>query len=386
MQKKIIALAVAALASTAAFAQTNVTVYGIADGSFDLVNIDNGSAGSKNTSINRVSANSSYIGFKGVEDLGNGLKAVFQFETAVSFDNGAGFGGSRDSYVGLSSGFGTVVMGNLTGPTRALGAGVDINAGATGIGANSGIIGKMGGNRVLSGVNGVAPTILPGSCGASTTCASVFDTRWANAIAYISPTFAGFSAVAAFVPGENKTNNGADGVGPTLLTTGYDVGVNWAGAGFKAGVAYNWAQIGNIQQTKTDNVRIAGGYAGTWGRVNALWEQTMVDSSGITNKQQKWGLGAGVNLGKGEIIAQYYEALNSDNNNFTGKANGAKDGAFLAEVGYVYNLSKRTSVKAIYAYLDNNSAANFDFGVNASGAAGTGTTIQGMQVGLRHSF
>ena len=35
MQKKIIALAVAALASTAAFAQTNVTIYGVADASFD---------------------------------------------------------------------------------------------------------------------------------------------------------------------------------------------------------------------------------------------------------------------------------------------------------------------------------------------------------------
>ena len=79
MQKKIIALAVAALASSAAFAQTNVTIYGVADATFDSVRAT-GSTGNSDrldyNNRNRVTANSSYIGFKGVEDLGNGLKAV----------------------------------------------------------------------------------------------------------------------------------------------------------------------------------------------------------------------------------------------------------------------------------------------------------------------
>ena len=99
MQKKIIALAVAGLASTAAFAQTNVVVYGVADGTFDYVwqsgsnrdtlsstvttdNVTGAVLGSvvsasrQNNDVDqtRVSANSSYIGFKGSEDLGNGLK------------------------------------------------------------------------------------------------------------------------------------------------------------------------------------------------------------------------------------------------------------------------------------------------------------------------
>jgi len=376
MQKKIIALAVAALASSAAFAQTNVTVYGVADGSFDSIEVsDSKSAGNNIGNFTRVSANSSYIGFKGVEDLGNGLKAVFQFESTVGFDNPAAITNNRDSYVGVASGFGTIVMGNLTGPTRGLGAGVDVNAGATGIGANSGIIGKIGGNRIVAG--GV---VLPGACGGSTTCASVFDTRWSNAIAYISPTFAGFTGVAAYVADENKTSEGVDNVA-TFRTTGYDVGLNWAGAGFKAGVAYNWAQIGDIGGTQTDNLRLAGGYAGSWGKVNLLWEETRLEGIDLSDlKQQKWGVGAGVNLGKFEIIGQYYQAFESD-------GRGAKDdGAFLAEVGAVYNLSKRTSIKAIYAYLDNEANANFDFGVNAAGVQGTGAKIQGMQVGLRHNF
>src|SRR5574343_2044061 len=104
MQKKIIALAVAGLASTAAFAQTNVTVYGIADLSQGAVRATG--ENSAHAGVTRLDSNSSYIGFKGVEDLGNGLKAVFQFENNVSADTNSGLNGIRDSFVGLAGGFG----------------------------------------------------------------------------------------------------------------------------------------------------------------------------------------------------------------------------------------------------------------------------------------
>jgi predicted porin len=266
---------------------------------------------------------------------------------------------------------GTVVLGNLTGPTRALGASLDVNAGATGIGANSGIIGKMGGSRI-----GTA-----GNCAASTTCASTFDTRWSNTIAYVSPNFAGFSAVAAYVADENKTRDGLDN-NATLRTTGYDVGAKWEGAGFMVGVAYNWFQVGDIAGTAADNVRLGGSYKGAWGGVNLMWEETKVEGNPVNdNKQQKWGVGGSFNIGKAAIIGQYYQAFESNRTN-------ANDGAYLAEVGAVYNLSKRSSLKAVYAYLDNEANATFDFGVNAiaAGAAGTGATMQGLQLGLRHNF
>ena len=147
MQKKLIALAVAGLASTGAFAQANVTVYGVADATFDVVKIS-GDAKNDLGNTTRVSTNSSLIGFKGAESLGNGLTAVFQFESGVGFDNAGALGATRDSFVGLAGGFGTVVLGNLTGPTRALGGAVDVNSGATGIGSNSGILGKLGNNLI----------------------------------------------------------------------------------------------------------------------------------------------------------------------------------------------------------------------------------------------
>ncbi|HPI59343.1 porin, partial [Zoogloea sp.] len=176
MQKKLIALAVAGLASTGAFAQANVTVYGVADASFDVVKIS-GDANNELGNTTRVSTNSSLLGFKGAEALGNGLTAVFQFESAVGFDNAGALGANRDSYVGLAGGFGTVVLGNLTGPTRALGAAVDVNSGATGIGANAALLGKLGNN--LIGTTDANGSYGGGStCGRSTTCTSIFDTRW----------------------------------------------------------------------------------------------------------------------------------------------------------------------------------------------------------------
>lgn len=375
MQKKIIALAVAALASTAAFAQTNVTIYGVADASFDVIQIDKSlNQGNNVGDFNRVSTNSSYLGFKGTEDLGNGLKAVFQFESSVNFDSTGGTIAGRDSYAGLSSKLGTVVLGNLTAPTRALGAAIDVNAGATGIGANSGIIGKLGGNRLSTATNT--------NCGASSICTSRFDTRWSNAIAYMSPNFAGFTVAGAYVADEDKSNDGANnnGLGPTNRTTGYDVGVKWEGAGFMAGVAYNWFQLGDIAGTTADNVRLAGAYKGAWGGVSLLWEETKSEGNpSQDNKQQKWGIGGSFNIGKAALIGQYYQALESNRSN-------ARDGAYMAELGAVYNLSKRSSLKAVYAYLDNEANATFDFGVNAAGAAGTGATMQGLQLGLRHNF
>jgi predicted porin len=91
MQKKMIALAVAGLASTGAFAQANVTVYGVADASFDVVRIS-GDANNELGNTTRVSTNSSVLGFKGAEKLGNGLTAVFQYESSVGFDNGGCLG------------------------------------------------------------------------------------------------------------------------------------------------------------------------------------------------------------------------------------------------------------------------------------------------------
>jgi predicted porin len=464
MQKKLIALAVAGLASSAAFAQTNVVVYGVADGTFDYVWQSGSKLTTDVTTINvspagvvtgtntfttqdndvdstRVSQNSSYIGFKGSEDLGNGLKAIFQYETTVNFDSGTGFGGSRDSFVGVSHDkAGTIVFGNLTGPTRALGAALDVNPGATGIGANSGIIGKIAGSTLKSSiaVTSIDPAFrsattslgygAAANCGKSNTCTSIFDTRWQNSVAYLSPNWGGFSVAAAYTQAfENKTPdygdittlttvNGVSVLGVAPQTTGqrlnqadsygYDIGAKWEGMGFMAAVTYNWAQLGDFVGTELKNLRVGGMYTAPVWSIRAMWEQTEADFSSNTvlntPKQQKFGIGGTFSIGKTTLLAQWYGTNDADNID-NSKAN-------LYEVGALYNLSKRTMLKATWAMIDNDDGSAADFGVNAIGntsltatgsvanngvttttsaastSSGFGARNQGIQVGVRHSF
>jgi len=161
MQKKLIALAIAGLASSA-FAQSNVTVYGVADGSFEFVNVKDGLVGADTPDYQRVNTAGSSIGFKGVESLGNGMAAVFQYESDVRFDQAGGFGASRDSYVALAGSFGTVALGNLTGPTRAFGEAMDVNTNHDASTSNRAIIGKMGG--LLQGLSITGNSDLAACC------------------------------------------------------------------------------------------------------------------------------------------------------------------------------------------------------------------------------
>lgn len=380
MQKKIIALAIAGLASTAAFAQSNVTIYGVADATFDSIKTTGKVAGqSIEPRHNRISTNSSLIGFKGAEDLGNGLKAVFQFEGSVGFDGGGAFGGTnRDSYVGVAGGFGTIVAGNLTGPTRAFGVAVDVNAGATGISANSGIIGKFGG--VLQGTTIDANGTLAGPTAAaiaagnrSATAASIFDTRWKNTIAYISPTMAGFTVIGAYVANENKSDV------LNLNTYGYDVGVKYAAGPVLVGLSYNKAMTNNAADLDAANLRLVASFDAGVVKINGLAERVKVDFTGFSETQKTYGLGAIVPVGKGKVTGQYYIArdISGAGNNDTG--------AKLWSVGYEHSLSKRTILKANYARLANDDNASYQFGVNSNNL-NVGETASGFQVGIRHSF
>lgn len=393
MQKKLIALAVAGLASTGAFAQANVTVYGVADASFDVVRTSNAVSELGNTT--RVSTNSSLIGFKGAESLGNGLTAVFQYESGVSFENTGAFGATRDSFVGLAGGFGTVVLGNLTGPTRALGAAVDVNAGATGIGANSALLGKLG-NNLLGTTNTTSGSYTAAgnaNCDRNTICTSIFDTRWKNAIAYVSPTFAGLNVTAAYVANENKTfsNNGFGTAYNPSNTKGYDIGLKYANGPAMAAVTYNAVSLGTEANTDVSDFRVGGVYDFGMASVRAVFDRARADHfGGNTVTQNVFGLGGTFNVTPaGKLLAQAYFASDLKVNGSSSKDSGAK----LFEVGYEHSLSKRTMLKAVYAHLNNDDKASYDFGINAVGVNSTynggatgGATIQGVQLGLRHSF
>lgn len=114
-QKKIIAAAALSVISGAAAAQSNVTIYGLIDTGVEYLT----NAGANKGSVLRLSSgamNTSRIGFRGTEDLGGGLKAVFQLENGFKLDTGAfddstGALFNRQSTVGLEGAFGRVVAG-----------------------------------------------------------------------------------------------------------------------------------------------------------------------------------------------------------------------------------------------------------------------------------
>ena len=118
MKKTLIALAAVA-ATGAAFAQSSVTLYGVADAA--IVKTNKAGLGYTNDKL-QLSANgwmnngNSRLGVRGVEDLGGGLKADFLLEHRFNVDTGTMAGFSRASWVGLSGGFGEFQWGYNTTP------------------------------------------------------------------------------------------------------------------------------------------------------------------------------------------------------------------------------------------------------------------------------
>ncbi|WER46089.1 porin [Cupriavidus sp. WKF15] len=116
MKKSAIVLAAGSLLAGSAFAQTSVTLYGIADVSLRYTNHAD-AAGHGLTELTDGAITQSRWGLKGAEDLGNGLKAIFQLENGYSLDTGKMNGAStgqlfnRQAYVGLSGNFGAIKLG-----------------------------------------------------------------------------------------------------------------------------------------------------------------------------------------------------------------------------------------------------------------------------------
>lgn len=124
MKKTLIALAAVA-ATGAAFAQSSVTLYGVADVAVGKTN--QAGLGLTNDKFQAIASNAlnngtSRFGFRGTEDLGGGLKAGFNFEGGLSLATGAGnFSGgqlfSRAANVSLMGGFGEIRAGRSLTPS-----------------------------------------------------------------------------------------------------------------------------------------------------------------------------------------------------------------------------------------------------------------------------
>lgn len=371
MQKKLIALALASAFAAPTFAATsNVDISGQLNLSVDYLDSDS-TANSGNVG---VSSNGSYITFKGSEDLGGGLKALWQIQTIFSTggtgntdtSNGGAADGvsSGSTFVGLGGGFGTVILGKNESPALLLTRKIDFFVNQIGDLRNFTAEGNAGGFG--------------------------FDTRPNNQIAYTTPNMSGFAGTVAYFSNMNSALNSTSS---TYVTSGdaTDKSIDgWAAAGtyengpLMLGLGYekhNLSNGGAVNINDEKVWRLAAGYTIGNFKVSGLYQKAN-DIGGVNSSDRKvWGLGAGYNMGNILLKAQYYDAgdLNSVSNT----------GAQMYVVGADYSLSKRTKLQFAYASTDNDSGAKFSaFGGGHGDNPGTvnGGNPTGFSMGVVHNF
>ncbi len=354
MKKSLLALATLTAFAGAASAQSSVTLFGIVDAAYGHV-----SAGGRSvTGISNSGLNSSRLGFRGVEDLGGGMRAGFWIEGGLANDDGnsAGLTFQRRSTVSLMGNFGEVRLGRDYTPSF----------------WNTTIYDPFGTNGVGSAMT---PNLLR-QAGLVSTAIHVSGVRSNNTIGYFLPGgLGGFNGQVQYGFGEVASNLPNKGQGNYF---GFRVGY---GAG-PLGVNYaygNQKGVSGATNVKTSNIGVSYDFGAV--KPMLFWGN---EKAGTGAKVTAWELGAVAPMGAGELRAAYsrYDVARSANdwNKFA--------------IGYGYNLSKRTQLYTTYARVSNKGAQNQSVsngGAAASGglsaglaSAGGGST--GYEFGIRHSF
>ena len=342
MKKSLIALAVLA-ASGAAMAQSSVTLYGVVDTGLTYSKGEESVYG-----MTHVGGNvNSRLGFRGVEDLGNGLKATFNLESGFSADDGTNYMGqdglafTRTSTVGLAGNFGEVRLGRMLTSSYLAVSRYDA-FGDTGIGAS------LAWNSTETG----------------------YAARTQNAISYTSPNFSGFKIGAEYGFGEKQKARDSRyfGMGAT-----YDNGPLSLGLGYDR--LNSNTMDGLLAASDLKTVHLGGAYNFGVAKLLAFYKQSKVSNA---PKFKTFGLGVSAPVGAaGEVRASYNNYKISDDN---GKAD-------QLSLGYVHNLSKRTALYGTYAYIKNKDGLAFQLnGAMAGAGLKDGEKQHGLQLGVRHAF
>ena len=353
MQKKIIALAIAGLASTAAFAQSNVTVYGVMDLGFQHTSSSDTSTFKSRSGIDSGMMNGSRVGFRGVEDLGNGLKVSFVQEFGLNADQNSSLNSSRQTLLALSGNFGTVAAGRQYTPQYGLVSSIDP--------FGAGTVGDVtwGKGVYFMGASAVPNTI-----------------RLNNLGAYVSPTFGGFNVIAGYTANgladENVTLKGADSANAKV----WAINPNYSNGPIKAGLNYHQVKI-DVADYKDKVWDLGGSYDFGVAKLAALYGQMNNSTGAVDTKTKQYMVGVTVPVGSAGAVLASYSRNKTD-------FEAAPDGkASKYAIGYTHNLSKRTTAYAAYAKLSTNNVAEGAFSVRA---AGTDDYTSGLNIGLRHNF
>jgi predicted porin len=361
MKKTLIAAAVLAVAAGTAQAQSAITIYGIADAGYLH------ESGGRNGSVNKIGSgigSYSRIGFRGTEDLGGGLTALFTLENGHRVDTGeldaANTLFNRQAFVGIkSTRFGMLTIGRQYTPWHNALAQV--------------------GDPFATGYTGGSKNVFP-DFGA--------NVRTSNTVMYTTPVIAGLVADIAYAAGEQAGDSEA---GRNLGAS-----VGYANGPLNVRLAYNHKNsdtaaapgVTPVVRGNASNKLIAANYDF---KIVKAYVAYSVDkgfnAAPLGNNNNPYGfrrptastdghealLGAVVPFGPGNVIGTYMRkddrtALDQDARSWG--------------VGYLYSLSKRSTIYTTYGHVVNKNGAGYTVANNSD--AGTGD--RAFALGVRHTF
>jgi predicted porin len=351
-------LAVLAAACAAAHADDgNVQIYG-------RLNLGLESLRNDDVRVARLSNYRSVLGFRGSEDLGGGLKAIFQIEGTLSPDTGAGSPAARDTRIGLEGAAGTLFAGNWVTPYNGATAGLDPYYPTT-----AGYMSIMG--------NGSAATVSNVSDTAS------FDRRQQNSVHYWTPLWRGLQLRVAQGLNEERLAGGAR---PSLTSAAaiYERGPWYASASYERHHAYQGAGLND------SGAKLAAAYRFGATRVALIGERLRYETAGGTLARSAAYLSLTHQIGRHGLKLGLARAGNGgggapDGTRIGYVVKGAGTGASHYTAGYDYSFSGRTSVFAYYTRLSNQRGGVADFAINSL-TPSAGATLQGVAAGVRHAF
>lgn len=380
MKKTLAAVAVLGAFAGSALA-ADVQLYGIVDTGVQYLSGDTDLAG--HDSINKFSMESgmqsgSRFGFKGTEDLGNGLTVGFVLENQFSSDTGAlnssGLLFHREASLFLEGGFGKLAVGRMG----------SINGGASSWG-KYGVISAFG--TSWGDYSAQAGTWAMGAG------------MWDNMIAYETPNFAGFKVFAQYGMGNAVADN--DSVeNESSSDRYYAIGASYANGPLNLYLAVdsiNYATYGTEADPNADDsltVTLGGNYdfevmklfAGAQYfdeiKLSKMKGAVNFDVAGqdLAAKMKGWSVGVSgsIPVAGGNVLvgAAYLDAEAADSVD-----NGDEMTRWIVSAGYDYPLSKRTNVYGVLTYNQD----SLDYADNTT-LKDNDPYVFGVMVGLRHKF
>jgi predicted porin len=363
MMKKLNLCVLAALALPVwASAQSSVTIYGVLDAGLTSVSNQIGAngQGGHNVVLDTGILTPNLIGFRGSEDLGGGLKAVYLLESQFALDNGATIGSglfTRQSYVGLSGPWGTLTAGDqyefmfeaLTvrrlGPVLPYISLYNFQQGPfQALGTN---FGGFDFNRLAGGF------------------------RVANSLKYVSNPVGGFTLGGMYGLGE--------ATGSTAQNSTSSLGANYDGGNFGLAAAYTNARQSNIDNGNSGirNFGLGGRYQIGSVNLDALYTNT---KNTLTNgKVSVYEIGVTVPVAAATTVRV-------DDEYMKGNAQLANDKANQAGVTLDYAFSKRTDVYASVIYQKASGDDHPDAFINGLSGNSSSGTQSALRIGMRHFF